>query len=400
MAARWVGNVHPAEQRTPDQFSIKARFECWWWCVKDSHPWFAARPGEHLYSFRCPHCRRERHVEYERLMALPVEDVPELVAAWSDKRPYDGLQVRDLCGGVQAKNFGLSYSLRCPKGHKVDTVVGPFVTVGCPYCRGAETRKVPSPSIREADPELAAIFHPTRNGDLAPDNTPINYREPLWWKSVQCCGHEWQEEIGPRTLGRRPQGGRGHNYCPRCESAWGSLAWLDPELAAEWHPDNELTAWHVKPFSGGVVAKWRCSVNATHEWEASVIDRSSGRLCPHCSTAGTSQIEKAFLAVAQSIDPEADAARVGRWRVDVLMPTLQLVVEYDGEYWHRSKHELDARKTRDLITAGYRVARIRENDLPHLELGNSRLRQVSFRPTLGRPEAVMVALAARARDGS
>ena len=399
MAARWVGNVNPAEQRTPDEFSVKARFECWWWCGKDSHPFFAARPGEHLVSFSCPHCRHEWLAEYERLMALPIADVPELVAAWSDERTYDGLRVRDLCGGVQAKNFGLSYSLRCPQGHKIDTVVGRFVTVGCPYCRGAETRKVPSPSIRAADPELAAIFHPTRNGDLTPDNTPINHRKPLWWKSVQCCGHEWQEEIGLRTLGRRPQAGRGHYYCPRCKSVWGSLAWLDPELAAEWHPDNELTAWHVKPFSGGVVAKWRCSVNAAHEWEASVIDRSSGRLCPQCSTAGTSQIEKAFLAAAQSIDPDADAARMGRWRVDVLMPSLKLIVEYDGEYWHRAKHDLDARKTRELIAAGYRVARIRENDLPHLELENSRLRQVSFRPALGRPEAVVEALAVWA-DGS
>jgi hypothetical protein len=199
--------------------------------------------------------------------------------------------------------------------------------------------------------------------------------------------------VGDHRLG-------GHYYCPQCESVWGSLAWLDPDLAAEWHPDNELTAWHVKPFSTGVVVRWRCAANPQHEWEASVSDRSSGRLCPRCSTAGTSQIEKAFLAAARQVDPEADAAKVNRWRVDVLMPSLGLIVEYDGEYWHAGKHETDTRKTRELIALGYRVAGIRENDLPHLQLETSRLRQASFRPAVGRPEAVMQALVTWAGAGA
>lgn len=384
-AARWMGNVREDERRTPEQFSVKARIECWWWCGKEEHEWFAGRPGAHLYSFSCPGCREDRVREHDRIMNLPVAWVPELVAGWNDPRPYRRLKVEDLCGGVAGKNFGLTYSVRCPKGHKVDTVVRPFVLWGCPYCRGNETRAEPKDSIAQGDPELAALFHPSRNGDLTPANTPLNYRKPLWWKASHCCGHEWEEDLGTRVLGRRPQAGRGHFYCPACESVWGSLAWLDPELAAEWHPDNELTPWHVKPFSGGVTAKWRCAADPDHEWEAAVIDRSSGRLCPYCSTAGTSAIEKEFLAAAQTADPDAEPARIDRWRVDVLVPSLRLVIEYDGEYWHRLKEDLDTRKTRALIALGYKVARVRENDLPHLETENSRLRQISFRPAIEQP---------------
>jgi hypothetical protein len=247
-------------------------------------------------------------------------------------------------------------------------------------------------SLAEGDPEVAATWHPTFNGDRTPDNTTTRHRDPIWWKSVQCCGFEWQETLGDRTLGRRPQAGRGHYYCPRCRSVFGSLAWLDPELAAEWHEDNNLTPWHVKPFSGGAVVKWRCAANAEHVWEAAVSERSAGRLCPHCSTAGTSQIEKAFLAAAQVHYPEASAARVGRWRVDVLVPSLRLVMEYDGEYWHRGKHETDERKTRELLAAGFRVARIRENDLAHLALEAPTLRQVSFRPAYGSVEETVAGL--------
>lgn len=402
VAERWVGNVKADDLRTPEQFSMKARLDCWWWCGKEGHDWFASRPGEHLYRFICPRCEVERREAYDQLMRQPVAWMPELVAAWRDPRPYTGLRVEDLCGGVLGKNMGRTYVLRCPGDHKIDTVVRSFVTRGCPWCRGKEARQRPRDSIRTADPELAAIWHPTKNGDLTAENTPINYRKPLWWKSVQCCGTEWQEDITERTLGRRPQAGRGRYYCPECECVWGSLAWNDPELAAEWHPDNELTAWHVKPFSNGGPVKWRCSVDPSHEWEATVVERSSGRLCPHCSTAGTSQIEKAFLAAAQAIDPAADAAKVDRWKVDVLVPSVGLIIEYDGEYWHGGtfggKRDTDVRKTRALIGRGYHVARIRENDLPHLQLSNSRLRQVSFRPAFGRPEDVVPGLVAWAAE--
>ena len=122
--------------------------------------------------------------------------------------------------------------------------------------------------------------------------------------------------VAERVLGRRPQAGRGHYYCPRCHSVFGSLAWLDPELAAEWHEDNDLTPPGTSSRSrAGSVVKWRCAANPEHLWEAAVSDRSAGRLCPHCSTAGTSQIEKAFLAAAQVHDPEASqhASGAGGW---------------------------------------------------------------------------------------
>lgn len=334
-------------------------------------------------------------------MALPVAWVPELVEAWRDSRPYSGLRVRDLCSGVMGQHFGQAYMLRCAANHKLDTVVSSYLFTGCPWCRGNATRKVSiAKNVAEEDPELAALWHPTKNGDLKPESTAPGHRKPLWWKASHCCGYEWKEAISQRILGRRPQAGRGHYYCPRCESVWGSLAWLDPELATEWRSANELTPWHVKPFSGGVVAKWRCSANPEHVWDASVIDRSSGRLCPLCSTAGTSHIEKAFLDAAQVHDREAEAVRIGRWKVDVLVPSARLVIEYDGVYWHRDKQDVDLRKSRDLMEAGYRVARIRENDLPHLDFADANLRQVTFWPANGRVEDTVDQLLAWAAEPS
>lgn len=396
LVAHWAGNVRSTDTRTPDDFSIKGRLECWWWCGRTAHERFAAVPGQHLFGFRCPTCDAERRAENERVAQLLVRDVPELVDAWRDVRPYTGVRVRDLFGGVAGQNVGTTFALRCSSGHKLDTVVRRFLEVGCPWCRANASRARPRLPLSESDPELAATFHPTKN-TLSVDAVAENYRKPLWWQSVQCCGHEWEETITERTLGRRPQAGRGHFYCPPCESVWGSLAWLDPELAAEWHESNTVTAWHVKPYSGGVVAKWRCSANRDHEWEASVVDRSAGRLCPLCSTAGTSQIEQAFLAAAKLRDPDAAAARIGRWKVDVLVPSLRLVIEYDGEYWHRAKQDVDTRKTSALIQSGFLVARLRENQLGNLDLHDARLQQMTFRPDLGRVDYTMTEVIGWAR---
>jgi very-short-patch-repair endonuclease len=52
--------------------------------------------------------------------------------------------------------------------------------------------------------------------------------------------------------------------------------------------------------------------------------------------------------------------------VDICVPELRLVVEYDGSYWHRNRWKQDIRKTERLLAAGLRVVRVREGlaDLP------------------------------------
>lgn len=54
-----------------------------------------------------------------------------------------------------------------------------------------------------------------------------------------------------------------------------------------------------------------------------------------------------------------------------------LLVEYDGSYWHRGKSELDTEKSRLLLSLGDNIlhARIRENDLPNLDLEHDRFSQ-------------------------
>src|SRR5262249_51770105 len=83
---------------------------------------------------------------------------------------------------------------------------------GCPYCAG----KKPSAtnSLVSRFPEIAAEWHPTKNGELTPDMVVFGSNNEVWWKCSQAPDHEWQATVNMRTS---PATRRG---CPRCNSGW------------------------------------------------------------------------------------------------------------------------------------------------------------------------------------
>ncbi len=144
---------------------------------------------------------------------------------------------------------------------------------GCPYCSGNKAGQ--GNTLIDLHPELAAQWHPARNGDLTPTQVTPGTTRKAWWRCSQ--GHEWQASIASRVAGR------GCSQCSgRVASPERNLLVVDPGLAAEWHPskNGELTPADVTPGSGRK-AWWLCA--AGHEWDAAIVVRRSGDGCPYCS---------------------------------------------------------------------------------------------------------------------
>lgn len=57
--------------------------------------------------------------------------------------------------------------------------------------------------------------------------------------------------------------------------------------------------------------------------------------------------------------------RIGRWVVDFFLPERNLVIEVDGDYWHRRPEVAarDRRKNADLLGKGVQVERVWESDV-------------------------------------
>ncbi len=196
-------------------------------------------------------------------------------------------------------------------------------------------------------------------------------RKVAWWRDPN-CGHEWQDTPGQRNKGQRLR-------CPVCRTILDSLAYHFPELALEWSAANPISAWHVRPTGQTpFIPSWVCAANPEHQWQASLASRTNGNVCPECRGHGKSRIEldhhaaaeRAFgkAASGQSLRHDAFTRRAS-WLVDITVALAngqKLAIEYDGSYWHADKGNVDFEKSRDLLAAGYLVARLREHPLPAL----------------------------------
>lgn len=106
------------------------------------------------------------------------------------------------------------------------------------------------------------------------------------------------------------------------------------------------------------------------------MSRNAGSGCPGCREAGKSRVELNHWAAAQAVWPNARSGQTIRddqfttnrlWTVDIavtLADGTRLAIEYDGSYWHADKPDVDTKKSRDLLAAGWWVVRLREHPLP------------------------------------
>jgi Probable Zinc-ribbon domain len=58
--------------------------------------------------------------------------------------------------------------------------------------------RVKSISVPAGNPDIAAQWHPTRNGALTPESVSYASHKPAWWLCPD-CKHEWQTAIAKGT---------------------------------------------------------------------------------------------------------------------------------------------------------------------------------------------------------
>ena len=132
-------------------------------------------------------------------------------------------------------------------------------------------------SLAETMLEWAKQWHPTKNGDLTPNDVTSGGFKPVWWLCDK-CGHKWL--ASPNNC--RKVGG-----CPWCsdsvlKTGVNDLATLYPQLLTEWDykKNKDLNSKNILPGSGQT-AWWKCS-KCDYEWKTYVRSRTQGRGCLHC----------------------------------------------------------------------------------------------------------------------
>ena len=254
---------------TPYDFGPSSTKKVWWKCEK-GHEWQAIIEDRVKKGNRCPYCAGKKAIPGENDLATVRSDI---AAEWHPTK--NGALTPDQCLPLSNKKVWW----RCSKGHEWEAIIGSRVSKGsgCPYCAGKKA--IPGENdLATVRPDIAAEWHPTRNGDLSPSMVLPYSGKKVWWLCPK--GHAYATSIINRT--------KINSGCPYCAGqkvlpGFNDLATKYPELAKQWHPtlNGDLTPDQVTPGSNKKVW-WMCDEG--HVWQAVINNRArKGRGCPICS---------------------------------------------------------------------------------------------------------------------
>lgn len=191
---------HPTKNElTPDIVSRGSDIRVWWKCNKN-HEWEA--PVYSVYTNNkkgnsgCPYCHGNKIDKNNCLANL----FPEIAKEWhptknGDITPYD-------VGKGSAKRVWW----KCEKGHEWKTSVGIKTAqkTGCPYCNNSKLSHENNLAVK--NPEIALLWHPTKNGNVTPNMVTSKTHDVYWWQCKK--GHEWKTRVGHLVSGV--------SSCPKC----------------------------------------------------------------------------------------------------------------------------------------------------------------------------------------
>lgn len=214
-------------------------------------------------------------------------------------------------------------------GHEWDTTIKDraYTEKGCPFCAGR--RILPGfNDLATLVPEVVRFWHD--KNELTPEQVQPGSHKKAYWTGD--CGHTWYAPI--RHVAKKGYG------CPICAGKHGgydenTLEKSEPEISAQWHPDNDKKPSEVTRVSA-YRAMWLCE--NSHEFTVRVCDRVNYRTgCPQCFKGNTSKPEKELAQFIQDLGVnviENDTQVVPKYEADVLCPDQRVAVEYNGLHWH------------------------------------------------------------------
>ena len=151
---------------------------------------------------------------------------------------------------------------------------------GCPACSNHAVHNDGRNSMRATNPELSEEFHPTKNGDLTPDNIIASTGKKLWWRCRE-CENEWENTGSHRAK-------RGQS-CPACSNkaihsdGRNSMLRTHSKIAAEFHPSKNNPHTTRSLVAGTNRKLWWVCNQCENEWQAAGATRAEGHGCPSCS---------------------------------------------------------------------------------------------------------------------
>ena len=203
LAKQW----HPTlnGELTPDDVSGRETTMIWW-LGECGHEWktqLRTRFDKRAFAHVCPICSRNE----KRLTRL--QEQVEAIGSLQDTHPHLAAQWHPTLNGSLTPNqvtANLTQKVwwvsQC--GHEWECQINSRVRFEhsielCPTCQKQANREKAG-TLATLYPELAEEWHPTKNGDLTPDQVTKGSNKKVWW--LGDCGHEWEARVATRVRGK------------------------------------------------------------------------------------------------------------------------------------------------------------------------------------------------------
>ena len=343
--------------KKPEDYLAGSNSKASWICRECGNHWDTSIYHRAIKNSKCPECMRIQRgkTKTQTTIALhgSLADVyPKLAAQW-DYSKNGELKPTDVHSNSKSRVWWL-----CEKGHSWSAIIQNRVTGnGCPVCSGKAVL-IGFNDLETTFPDIAAQWHPTKNEKLLPSMVTARSGKRVWWL-CPTCNEDYRAIIYSRTS----QG----NGCPVCANkvvrvGINDLATTHPHIAKEWHPTKNGI---LKPTD--IVAGsnshfwWRCEKG--HSWRATANDRKSGRGCPYCNNEHSSSFpEQLLYYYLQQTTCAINRHKLSGREIDIYLPTLNIGIEYNGQYYHQNRKQQDAEKYDFLRSQGVRIIVVHEGD--------------------------------------
>ena len=349
-----------------------------------------------------------KKTQIKRKFVSLAEARPDLAKEWNYEKNGD-LRPEDVsCGSNKKVWWKLPYDV--PDDYPVELLRGKNFDFeweakvyarneypGCPFLNG-HSIWTGFNDLATINPELAAQWHPTKNGDLKPTQVTANSGLKVWWSLPydipldypieplrgKHFKFEWEASIDNRNK---------HQSCPYLigKAVWpgfNDLATTNPELAAQWHPTKngdlrptQVTAnsnrkvWWLYPYDDPNTGK-----HSVFEWQATVYNRNNGTDCPYLTMYKGEEYIKQYLQenntvyYAQQKFSNLFGINNGKLSYDFAIPDVKsrfILIEYNciqhyesdeffgGEEQFKKQQEHDRRKREYAKQHGYKLITIK-----------------------------------------
>ena len=347
LAALW----HPDNDLPASEITANKRYAAKW-IGPCGHEWDRPLHLAVKAKPRCPYCAPSNALPLAGFNDLATTH-PSFAAEWHPDNELRATEVT-AASGRKVKWLGAC-------GHEWSATVGNRTSKnqGCPFCAPYNARTLSGVNdLATVHPNLAEEWSP--QNDISPTIVSVHSGKRVAWVCKQ--GHEWFATVCGRVRGFG---------CPYCSGRFttqgvNDLATVNPDLAAQWHPDNDKTPHEVQ-VSSRYRAKWICKQG--HEWFSEVYSRSAGTGCPECwakSFTSNAESEVADFVRSLGVDILTSNRSVLKGReLDIVVPERGVAIEYNGLYWHstRFQGQNDHRdKTLAANDAGLQLIHVWEDD--------------------------------------